>query len=100
MKRIPRPSHGLLAVGFALVALGAACAGAADEGPEPLEPPLVVNAAQLVTAYAADELSADELYRGRVLAVSGHVVGLGRDPDDAAFVMLDPGEEAGAIGVQ
>lgn len=100
MKRIPLPSSGLLAVVLALAALVSACADAGEEGAEPLEPPLVVTAAQLLTAYAADELSADELYRGRVLAVSGHVVGLGRDLNDAAFVTLDPGEEAGAVGVQ
>lgn len=100
MKRVPRPSSGLLAACLAILALAAACADEAEDGAQTLEPPLVVSAAQLLTDYASDELSADELYRGRVLAVSGHVVGLGRDLDDAAFVTLDPGEEAGAVGVQ
>ncbi|HEX5707915.1 MAG TPA: hypothetical protein VFX96_11500 [Pyrinomonadaceae bacterium] len=99
MNRFPRPAHGILAFGLALfVSALAACAG--EEEAEPLEPPLVVTAAQLLSAYAADEFSADDLYRGRVLAVSGHIAGVGRDPDDAAFVTLDPGEPAGGMGVQ
>jgi hypothetical protein len=99
MKNLPRPARGLLAVAFALCALAfAACAG--EEDAEPTEPPLVVTAAQLLSAYSADELSADEQYRGRVLAVSGHIAGLGRDINDAAFVMLDPDEQAAGVAVQ
>lgn len=100
MKNLSRTARGLLAAGLALCALAfAACAG--EEESEPSEPPVAVTAAQLLSAYAADELSADEQYRGRLLAVSGHVTGLGRELNDAAFVTLDPaGEQTAGMGVQ
>jgi tRNA_anti-like len=99
MKRIPPSASGLFAAALALVAFAVACVDEGEE-PAPQEPPLVVTQAQLLSAYADDELSADEQYRGRVLAVSGHVVGLGRDTNDSAFVTLDPGDPPAAFSVQ
>lgn len=99
MKILPRPAPAVFAA--AALALCALALGscATDEEADPPEPPVVVTAAQLLSAYAADELSADELYRGRLLAVSGHVVSLGRDLNDA-FVLLDRAETASGDGVQ
>ncbi|HYN85435.1 MAG TPA: hypothetical protein VER32_09290 [Pyrinomonadaceae bacterium] len=100
MRKLPRPSSGpLVATALALCAL-ALSSCATDEEADPPEPPVVVTAAQLISAYAADELSADEVYRGRLLAVSGHVVSLGRDLNEAAFVTLDPPETVSGVGVQ
>lgn len=54
----------------------------------PAEPPMVVNAKDLVAAYENNEVAADQKYKGKTLEVSGKVAGIDSGIGDKAVVRL------------
>lgn len=54
----------------------------------PRQPPIKVPATTLFAAYAANEVSADDKYRGRVLIVDGTVKSIDKDFRDDVVVRL------------
>lgn len=76
--------------------------GGADEGCKPKKqssaknkdgPPVEVTARQLHADYSANEVSADEKYRDRVLRVTGKVTAIKKDITDDAYVTLGTANE-------
>ena len=51
-------------------------------------PPIDVTAAELHAAYAENEVSADEKYRGKILRVTGILDAIKKDITDAPYVVL------------
>jgi hypothetical protein len=77
----------------ALIVVGAI--GAANKKKEqrqevatPTAPPVEVSADKLASDYKANEVSADELYRGKVLRVSGVVDSIKKGITDEPYVVL------------
>ncbi|MEK6333668.1 MAG: hypothetical protein AABM67_01890 [Acidobacteriota bacterium] len=62
--------------------------------------PIPVSAADLVAAYKANEVAADENYKDKLLAVSGTVDSIGKDILDSMYVTLSSGEEYSITSVQ
>ena len=56
-----------------------------------------VPASALYKAYAANEVAADDTYKGKQLAVTGTVAGISKDFTDAVYVELDTGNEFASI---
>ena len=67
--------------------------GQGQSAPAAAEKPLVVSATMLLAAYHANEVSADEKYKGRLLKVTGVVESINKDILDSPFVSLIGGEE-------
>lgn len=59
----------------------------ADEGA------ITVTARQLFQAYEANEVAADQQYKGKQLAVEGSVSGISKDAFDGIFIELNTGNE-------
>lgn len=53
------------------------------------QPALEVSADRLFAAYEANEVAADNEYKGKVLAVSGNVVGINKDFTDEVYVEME-----------
>ena len=51
-----------------------------------------LSAAQLWAEYDANEVAADQKYKGKVIEVSGQVDNIGKDITDAIYVTLSTGE--------
>jgi hypothetical protein len=63
-------------------------------------PPLEsVNASVLSSSYEKNEVAADQMYKGKRLAVTGRVGKIGKDILDSPYLILDEGE-FGLGGVQ
>lgn len=54
-------------------------------------PAVEVTASQLFAAYEANEVAADNEYKGKALAVSGKVAGINKDFTDEVYVELESG---------
>jgi hypothetical protein len=60
-----------------------------------------LSAVDLCSNYEANEISADDRYKGKVLAVTGKVESIGKDILDDMFVVLaGSNEEYSMVGVQ
>jgi len=59
----------------------------------PSTPPVEVSAVKLASDYKANEVSADQLYRNKVLRVSGVVDGIKKDFSDDPYVVLRTGNQ-------
>lgn len=55
---------------------------------EPTSPPIEVSAEKLASDYKANEVSADEMYRGKVLRVSGVVEAIKKDITDDPYMVI------------
>lgn len=55
----------------------------------PSQPIITVSASQLFKAYEANEVSADNAYKGRTLVVTGKVGGIKKDFTDTVYVTLE-----------
>lgn len=64
-------------------------AGAAQAAPEQKPAAIAVTATKLVDDYEANEVSADNLYKGKRLAVTGKVGGINKDFTDSVYVELE-----------
>ena len=60
-------------------------------------PVLTVSAAELYAEYKANEVAADQRYKGRVVAVSGVVDNIGKGIMGTMYVALDTGEMVGSV---
>jgi hypothetical protein len=56
------------------------------------QPELSVGADQLVNDYNANEVAADEKYKGKVIEVSGRIDSIGKDIGDSIYVTLMVGD--------
>lgn len=72
--------------------------GKADQKTE--GPVIEVAADELFKAYQANEVAADEKYKGKVLVVSGIIENIGKDIMDTPYVSLKAGGEYSFGGVQ
>jgi hypothetical protein len=66
----------------------------------PSEAVTSVSAAELVSAYEANEVAADNSYKGKMLAVSGKIETIGKDLVDTSYVTLASGKRYGITSVQ
>jgi hypothetical protein len=65
-----------------------------------ISPEVTISAQQLVLAYDANEVAADEKYNGKVIAVSGVVEEIGKDFTDSIYVSLSSGDDSLWTSVQ
>lgn len=73
----------------------------ADPEPEPVQEQIAVTATELIEAYDANEVAADNEYKGQNLVVTGTVKNIGKDIVDAAYVTLqNDADEYAIISVQ
>lgn len=61
------------------------------ENPETLVPSYTLTASQLYAAYDANEVAADNKYKGKVIVVSGTIESIGKDILDEAYIVLEAG---------
>ncbi len=66
-------------------------AHAAEQAALPV-PPIEIDARNLWAAYNANEVAADNAYKGRVLAVTGEVSSIDKDMFDDVVLKLDTGK--------
>ncbi|HEX8919916.1 MAG TPA: hypothetical protein VF766_00470 [Pyrinomonadaceae bacterium] len=62
--------------------------------------PIPVTATALYQDYEANEVAADEKYKGKTLAVSGTVDSIGKDITDTMYVTLNSGKQYSITNVQ
>jgi hypothetical protein len=75
--------------------------GSSVNTPAPMaSPDLTVDARQLFADYEANEVAADEKYKGKIVDVSGTVNSIGKDLTDTIYVTLSTGEEIEVFNVQ
>lgn len=105
----------VLGIGSCLVCVGVAAKGAADAQhaaasaaaapaeptapPRPKAPPMQVTAKQLYAEYQANEVSADEKYKGQSLVVSGPIHAIEKDAFGNVIVRLGIGDQFGLQSV-
>jgi hypothetical protein len=106
MSKLVKYGGGFLAVMFGLPLMVGMCAGgtrsassgastvqAEEARPAPAVPPLAVHAVRLWKDYEANEVAADNAYRGRPLLVTGVVSGVRKDfTDDMILELQSPNE--------
>jgi hypothetical protein len=63
--------------------------------PAPTTPPMTVSAKQLYADYHANEVAADEKYKGKNLLVSGTIVSIDKDAFDNMQLRLSVGDQFG-----
>lgn len=68
-----------------------------ESAPEPI---VAVTAPALFAAYDANEISADDKFKGKMLAVTGKIDSIGKDILDTMYLTLSNGEEFAIMGVQ
>jgi putative nucleic acid binding protein len=61
---------------------------------------IITTAPDLINDYKANEIAADQRYKGRVVQVSGAVDSIGKDIMDSMYLTLSSGEEFGLTSVQ
>ena len=76
---------------------GAEQAAAPEAQPEEV---LAVSAADLLAAYAENEISADTAYKGKTLAVTGVAENIAKDMLDDPYITIGAGEEVALTSVQ
>lgn len=81
---------------LAAVLVMAGCCNCRDEEKEPAGPPIEIGAQALYDAYEANEVAADEKYKGKLLLVAGKVGGVSKDFMDDVVIHLDV--ESKALG--
>jgi hypothetical protein len=64
------------------------------------EPVEAISSHQLYSQYEANEVEADNRYKGKIVAVSGTIGDIGKDLMDQAYVLLSSGDPTGMFGVQ
>ena len=78
------------------------CGGSrfADVDKQSNSPSIHVSASVLISEYEANEVAADQTYKGRTLSVTGKVDHIGKDILDTMYVTLESGQEFGISSVQ
>ena len=69
----------------------------------PPQPPSIdvkVSAADLFKAYEANEIAADQRFKGKLLEVSGKIDSIGKDLLDNPYVSLKSGGQFDILGIQ
>lgn len=90
----------LIFTAMALLAAGSADSEKKAQHVKSSEASVVISAVQLYGQYEANEVEADNEYKGKVLAVTGVVGDIGKDIVDQAYVLLTSGDALGMFGVQ
>jgi hypothetical protein len=97
------PKHWLSLLIFTVMALLAAGSADSEEKAQRVkssEASVSTSAVQLYAQYEANEVEADNKYKGKVLAVTGVAGDIGKDIMDEAYVLLSSGDALGMFGVQ
>jgi len=78
------------------------CAGGREStrGTSSSQPAIIVTAPELISDYQANEIAADQRYKGRVIQVSGAVESIGKDIVDSMYITLKSGEKYDVVSVQ
>lgn len=90
----------LIFTAMALLAVGSADSEEKTQRVKSSEAEVAVSAVQLYGQYEANEVEADNRYKGKVLAVTGVIGDIGKDIVDQAYVLLSAGDALGMFGVQ
>lgn len=69
--------------------------GSAVIAPKP--PTAPVSASELHKAYKTNEVAADEKFKGKVVRVTGKLIGVSKDFSDAIYLTIHPGTEMGEM---
>lgn len=96
-------SNLVFVIGLWLMLTMFCCAGGGslqESKPRRDEAPIIVTAPILVTEYEANEIAADEKYKGRKVQVTGVIDSIAKDIIDSMYVSLDSGQEFGITNVQ
>jgi hypothetical protein len=83
-----------LFVAFVVSLVSLSCA---SDAPSSSGPPVVVTAAALWTAYDANEVAADELYKGKRLQVTGKLKSIDKDLMGDVVLMLEAPNEFSTV---
>jgi len=79
----------VVGVGFSIMhAMRTPRAADNNAGGSSFEVPIRVSSAKLIKEYQANELAADEKYRGKLLEVSGTIYSVNRDISDEPYVVM------------
>lgn len=62
-------------------------------------PPIEITAKNLASDYAANEVSADQKYKGKVLQVTGSVESINKDFTDGIYIVLTGTDDMGMDGI-
>lgn len=57
----------------------------------------VITSQQLYNAYDANEVAADQKYKGKILLVSGEIEDIAKDITDTIYITLKGGEYIGSV---
>lgn len=90
----------LMFTAMALLAAGSADSEENAQRVKSSEPSVAISSVQLYAQYKANEVEADNKYKGKVLAVTGVVGNIGKDILDQAYVLISSGDALGMLGVQ
>lgn len=72
------------------------CSPARHSAPEVIE----ISATDLYSAYEANQVAADQKYKGQLLEVTGVITSIGRDIFGTPYIVLGSGDEWEVWGVQ
>lgn len=67
--------------------------GSRDEGSKPTAPDVKISAAELLQAYAGNEVAADSRFKGKVVEVTGIVGEIKKDILDDIYVTIGTGKD-------
>lgn len=68
--------------------------------PTPAITPISISSADLLSAYDANEVNADDLYKGELLSVTGTINNIGKDIVDEVYITLGTGSSYELYSVQ
>lgn len=87
-----------LAVGLAVWGVTNSGGSSSDSGGEPdsfattTAPAFALSAPEIVAEYRANEVAADQKYKGQIISVTGVITKIGKDIMDSPYVTLDGGD--------
>ena len=93
MKNTKHLLTAMIIVAFAFLAI-ASTDEQVEQDISGISPEITISAQQLVSAYEANEIAADEKYNGKVIQVSGVVEEIGKDIMDSIYVTLTSGDDS------
>jgi len=76
---------------------GTNSSGSNQTNTAPAEEAIVVTSTKLYSDYKANEISADNTYKGKLVEVSGTVDNIGKDILDKPYISLKTGEIIGSV---
>ena len=84
-----------------IIFLWAGCSGPEDTGSGKVKevPAVEMEATELASDYAENEMEADKKYKGKIVVVTGKIYQIGKDPLGQPFIVIG-GRAFGYSGVQ